>query len=89
MRAIVLMAGMTVAMLGAVSAIADDTAGTALSMKRQLVICMNKSMAANRTLSYNDAQRDCKETLSARNQNAGAKRSLTANAADAPALKTP
>jgi hypothetical protein len=32
----------------------------ALSVKRQVVDCMNKRMAANRTLSYNDASRECR-----------------------------
>jgi hypothetical protein len=35
----------------------------AIVAKHQLSECMNKRMAANRALSYNDAMRACKERL--------------------------
>lgn len=34
-----------------------------LSAKRQLVVCMTKRMSESRTLSYNDAGKQCKESL--------------------------
>jgi len=72
------------------AAIAEESQAQALSIHRQIVVCMTKSMTANRTLSYNDAERICKESVTARNQPAvTAKRALTADAAVAPALKTP
>jgi hypothetical protein len=89
MRKVLLMIGM-VAALHATVALADDPDAAPVSAKRQMVICMNKSMSANKTLSYNDAQRACKERLSALSQSGGiGKHALAANASDAPALKTP
>ncbi len=82
---------MVLAMLGSfatASAFADD-GNLNLSVKRQIVLCMTKSMSANKTLSYSEAERDCKQTLAARNTIPTAKRALTANAADTPALKNP
>jgi hypothetical protein len=35
----------------------------AVSAKRQVIDCMNKSMAANRTLSYNEATRLCRSQI--------------------------
>lgn len=37
----------------------------AIIAKHQLIECMTKRMSANRTLSYNDAMRACKERLQA------------------------
>ena len=37
------------------------------SAKRQLLDCMNREMAASRTLSYNDASKSCKDLLKAHN----------------------
>jgi hypothetical protein len=88
MRKVVLIIGMAAAFY-ALAAAADDSDAAPISAKRQMVICMTKSMSANKTLSYNDAQRDCKERSLARAQGTIAKRTLAANAADAPALKTP
>jgi hypothetical protein len=68
---------------------ADEADTTPVSAKRQMVICMNKSMSANKTLSYNDAQRDCKERLLARGPGPIGKRALAANASEAPTLKAP
>jgi hypothetical protein len=42
-------------------ALAAPPASQAAITKRQLVECMIKRMGANRTLSYNDAMRTCKE----------------------------
>jgi hypothetical protein len=88
MRKRVLLIGMA-AMFQLALAHADDSASVPISAKRQMVACMSKSMSANRTLSYNDAQRDCKERLAALNPNPIGKRALAANASDAPTLKNP
>ncbi len=88
MRAIVLVVFLTVSALTATPASADDGAAS-VSVKRQMVLCMSKSMSANKTLSYNEAERECKQNLAARDPIATAKRALTANAADTPALKNP
>jgi hypothetical protein len=77
------------AMLNASAAFSQEPQTPPLSLKRQMVACMNKSMSANRTLSYNDAQKDCKDRVLANGQNGIGKRALAANAADAPALKNP
>jgi hypothetical protein len=42
-------------------AVAAPPASQAAIMKRQIYECMIKRMGANRTLSYNDAMRTCKE----------------------------
>jgi hypothetical protein len=52
----------SVLLLGA-HAMAAPPARQAVIMKRQLVECMIKRMGANRTLSYNDAMRTCKESI--------------------------
>jgi hypothetical protein len=89
MRQVLFMIGMAAALHTAV-VLADDSDTAPVSAKRQMVICMNKSMSASKTLSYNDAQRACKERLIVRSQNGGiGKHALVANAADAPALKAP
>jgi hypothetical protein len=89
MRTVLLMIGMLAALHTTV-AVADDADAAPVSAKRQMVICMNKSMSANRTLSYNDAQRACKERLLTRSPSGGiGKHALAANATDALALKTP
>jgi hypothetical protein len=87
MRTSLLTAGCLMAMLNASAAFCQEPQSPPLSLKRQMVACMTKSMSANRTLSYNDAQKDCKDRVSA--QNGIGKRALAANAADAPALKNP
>jgi hypothetical protein len=89
MRQVLFMIGMAAALHTAV-VLADDSDTAPVSAKRQMVICMNKSMSANKILSYNDAQRACKERLSARSQSGGiGKHALAANASGALALKTP
>jgi hypothetical protein len=77
------------AMLNASAAFSQEPQSPPLPLKRQIVACMNKSMSANRTLSYNDAQKDCKDRILASSQNAIGKRALSANASDVPALKNP
>jgi hypothetical protein len=52
----------SVLLLGA-HAVAAPPARQAAIMKRQLVECMIRRMGANRTLSYNDAMRTCKESI--------------------------
>jgi hypothetical protein len=83
------LAGLAISMLSASWAIADEPAAVAVSIKRQMVVCMNKNMAADRTLSYNEAQKDCKDRLVARGQPPIGKQALASNAADSAAHKTP
>jgi hypothetical protein len=89
MRTALLILGCSMSMLNASAAFSQEPQSPPLPLKRQMVACMNKSMSANRTLSYNEAQKDCKERVLAAGQNAIGKRALAANAADAPALKNP
>lgn len=89
MRKVLLATALSVGTLNSAAAFAGDAAASQSSMKRQMIICMNKSMSASRTLSYNDALRDCKEIVIAHTHEAGNKRALTASTADAPRLKTP
>ena len=42
-------------------ALAAPPANQAVVMKRQIQECMARRMGANKTLSYNDAKRSCKE----------------------------
>ena len=81
------LAGLAIAMLSASWAAAEEPAVVAVSTKRQMVLCMNKNMAADKTLSYNQAQKDCKDRLMARGQPAIGKQALASTAADAGALK--
>jgi hypothetical protein len=83
MRTLAVAIGLTVAAFHTPAAISQEPAavsqeseGAALSAKRQMVICMNKSMSSDKTLSYNEALKNCKERLSARI----GKRALAANA---------
>ena len=48
-------------LLGSVAATAQDEGAGQLFGRRQMALCMNKQMAASRTLSYNEAARLCKE----------------------------
>jgi hypothetical protein len=89
MRMLFLIVGGVMAMVNAPAAFSQEPQNPPLSHKRQMAACMTKSMSANRTLSYNDAQKDCKEHVLAIGQNGIGKRALAANAADAPALKNP
>jgi hypothetical protein len=88
MRILLATMGLAVAMLLASPAFCQEP-DTQISLKRQMVICMNKIMAADKTLSYNAAQKDCKERLLTQSQQVNGKRTLAANAADAPVLKNP
>ena len=89
MRILLPTLGLTLAMLQAPAAFCQEPESPPISLKRQMVMCMNKSMAADRTLSYNAAQKDCKDRLLTQTQHAIGKRALAANAADAPVLKNP
>ena len=89
MRTLLLIVGCVMAMSNAPAAFSQEPQSPPLPLKRQMAACMNKSMSANKSLSYNDAQKDCKDRVLASGQNGIAKRALAANAADAPALKTP
>jgi hypothetical protein len=51
----------SVMLAGAHSLAAPPPASQAVIMKRQLHECMARRMGANRTLSYNDAMRTCKD----------------------------
>jgi len=53
--------GLCSVMLVGAHALAAPPATQAAIMKRQLQECMAKRMGANRTLSYNDAMRTCKD----------------------------
>jgi hypothetical protein len=53
--------GLCSVLLVGAHAVAAPPANQATTTKRQLVECMIKRMGANRTLSYNDAMRTCKE----------------------------
>ncbi len=76
------------AMLNAAAALSQEPQSPPVPIRRQIAACMTKSMSANRTLSYNDAQKDCKDRVLANSQTIG-KRALAANESDAPALKNP
>ena len=89
MRILLATMGLTAALLQASPAFSQEAESPPLSLKRQMVICMNKSMAADRTLSYNAAQKDCKDRMLSQTQRSIGKRTLAANAADAPVLKNP
>jgi hypothetical protein len=54
--------GLCSALLGA-HASAPPPASQAVMMKRQLHECMARRMGANKTLSYNEAMRGCKERM--------------------------
>jgi hypothetical protein len=45
------------------SAAASEASGTAALQRQQISDCMSKKMGANKTLSYNDAMRACKDLL--------------------------
>ena len=49
-------------LIGAQSVAAPPPSPSTL-MKRQMTECMTKKMTANKTLSYNDARKGCKERL--------------------------
>ena len=50
-------------LIGAQSLAAPPPPSQSAQMKRQMADCMTKKMSANRTLSYNDARKGCKERL--------------------------
>jgi hypothetical protein len=79
MRTLAVAIGLTVAAFHTPAAVSQESEGAALSAKRQMVICMNKSMSADKTLSYNQALKDCKERLSVRTQGSIGKRAVAAN----------
>jgi hypothetical protein len=54
--------GMGLLLLGAHTALAQPESRSAM-LKRQINECMTRRMSADRTLSYNDAMRACKERL--------------------------
>jgi hypothetical protein len=53
--------GLCGVMLVGANAVAAPPASQAVNSKRQLYECMARRMGANRTLSYNEAMRTCKE----------------------------
>jgi len=50
-------------LMGAQSVAAPPPPNPSTLMKRQMADCMTKKMTANKTLSYNDARKGCKERL--------------------------
>jgi hypothetical protein len=50
-------------LIAGAAAVASPPNSQGATLKRQLNECMAKRMGANRTLSYNDAMRACKELL--------------------------
>jgi hypothetical protein len=54
--------GLSLLLLGAHTTLAQHESRSAM-LKRQLNDCMTRRMSANRTLSYNDAMRACKDRL--------------------------
>jgi hypothetical protein len=82
MRTLAVAIGLTAAAFHTPVAVSQESEGASLSAKRQMVICMNKSMSADKTLSYNQALKDCKERLSA----SIGKRAVAANAVAANAV---
>jgi hypothetical protein len=73
--------GLCSALLGA-NAPAAPPASQAAIMKRQIHECMARRMGANKTLSYNDAMRTCKERVQP------AKEALAAIGPNEPGTKT-
>jgi hypothetical protein len=49
--------------LSAAQATADQPASQSVLLKRQINGCMTRRMGADKTLSYNDAMRACKERI--------------------------
>jgi hypothetical protein len=63
MTAIALTIGLGGAVLIGAHAVAAPPSSQAALVKRQINDCMTRRMGANRTLSYNDAMRMCKERV--------------------------
>ena len=62
---------------------ADDSLHGSIATKRQIFSCMTKRMSNDRTISYNDAEKTCKQSSPAR------KDTLAVNAPVKTAVKTP
>jgi hypothetical protein len=62
MQRFIAVIGTSLLLLGAHTAMAQPESRSAM-LKRQVNECMTRRMSANRTLSYNDAMRACKERL--------------------------
>jgi hypothetical protein len=62
MQRFIAVIGTSLLLLAAHTARAQPESRSAM-LKRQLNECMTRRMSANRTLSYNDAMRACKERL--------------------------
>jgi hypothetical protein len=90
MRNLLGLLGLGAALLIGTEATAAEPGTPSVNSKRQVITCMVKSMSSNRTLSYNDAMKACKEQLDARDSSAIRKGAFAANApAEPPAVKTP
>jgi hypothetical protein len=73
---------MTSVMLVGARALAVDSASQSTMSKRQLIAqmigCMRKQMSADKTISYNEAMKACKDQISKQNDNS-ASRTLVAS----------
>jgi hypothetical protein len=56
-------------MLVGTQAIAIDPAGHSRSSRRQVMDCMTKRMSANKTVSYNEAIKACKDQMKTQSDN--------------------
>ena len=78
-----------IALIGAVfwgaQALADDSIRQSTMSKRQMIVqivgCMKKQMSTNKTISYNEAAKACKDQINKRSDNSA---SGTLVASDAP-----
>jgi hypothetical protein len=63
MQRLMTVMGFGALMLIGAQALAAPPPSQPTQIKRQMADCMTKKMSANRTLSYNDARKGCKERL--------------------------
>jgi hypothetical protein len=63
MKHVITVMGFGGLMLMGAQAVAAPPPSQSTLVKRHLMECMTKRMSANRTLSYNDARKGCKERL--------------------------
>jgi hypothetical protein len=82
MNRVLTVIAMTCVMLVGARALASDSISQSTMSKRQLIVqmvgCMRKQMSANKTLSYNEAMKACKDQISKQSANS-ASRTLVAS----------